>query len=570
MASTYKTPGVYVEEISTLPASVAQVETAIPAFIGYTEKADENGENLKLKPTRIGSLLEYKELFGGSQNVTYQATVELDGDVKVDTVKPLSYLLFHQLEMFFRNGGGDCYIISVGSYNSDGSLSVEDFTLGLGALKKEDEPTIILLTDAVHLSTVEYYDLAKSALQQCADLQDRFAVLDVHNVPVDNDGVILPNGDTIDTFRNRVGNNDLKYGAGYYPNLKTVLKKRYNESQLTVEGVGDAAITDYQYVVPDTIGVTYTPPLLPAPPPGSSAVEPPKPKIKIEKGDGTTPVSFEIKDETLIIKNIGSGKTGNVVFTEWEKLSPSDRGDFEITNPQNNAVGLLTKLDATLVTSDVTLLSLKSSQTSLYNKIKKELDKDRVILPPSGAMAGVYASVDSDRGVWKAPANVSLSSVIKPMEKIDDKDQESLNVDVNGGKSINAIRAFAGKGTLVWGARTLAGNDNEWRYVPVRRFFNMVEESVKKSTHWAVFEPNDANTWIKVKAMIENFLTGLWRDGAMAGATPEEAFFVNVGLGTTMTAQDILEGYLIVEIGIAAVRPAEFIVLRFSHKLQES
>ncbi|MGB3464673.1 MAG: phage tail sheath C-terminal domain-containing protein [Cyclobacteriaceae bacterium] len=138
------------------------------------------------------------------------------------------------------------------------------------------------------------------------------------------------------------------------------------------------------------------------------------------------------------------------------------------------------------------------------------------------------------------------------------------------GKSINVIRNFVGKGTLVWGARTLAGNDNEWRYVPVRRLYICVEESVKKATEIVVFEPNDANTWLRVKTMIENFLTTLWRDGALAGASTDEAFFVNIGLGKTMTAQDILEGKMNVEIGMAAVRPAEFIILKFSHKLQES
>jgi phage tail sheath protein FI len=127
-----------------------------------------------------------------------------------------------------------------------------------------------------------------------------------------------------------------------------------------------------------------------------------------------------------------------------------------------------------------------------------------------------------------------------------------------------------GKGTLVWGARTLAGNDNEWRYIPVRRFFSVVEESIKKSTYWAVFEPNDANTWVKVRGMIENYLIQKWREGALAGATPKEAFFVKCGLGITMTSQDILEGRMNVEIGMAVVRPAEFIILKFSHKLQTS
>ncbi len=143
-------------------------------------------------------------------------------------------------------------------------------------------------------------------------------------------------------------------------------------------------------------------------------------------------------------------------------------------------------------------------------------------------------------------------------------------MDTVAGKSVNAIRAFTGKGTMVWGARTLAGNDNEWRYIPVRRFFNMVDESVKKATSRFVFEPNDANTWVKVRAMIENFLLLQWRAGALAGAKPEQAFYVRVGLGQTMTADDILRGYMHVEIGMAVVRPAEFIVLKFSHKMQES
>jgi hypothetical protein len=163
-----------------------------------------------------------------------------------------------------------------------------------------------------------------------------------------------------------------------------------------------------------------------------------------------------------------------------------------------------------------------------------------------------------------------LNRVAGPSEAIDDVTQEKLNVDTVGGKSINAIRFFTGRGTIVWGARTLAGNDNEWRYINVRRFFNMVEESVKKSTAWAVFEPNAAPLWIKVKGMIENYLTLKWRDGALAGARPNDAFYVKVGLGQTMTAQDILEGMLNVEIGMAVVRPAEFIVLKFSHIMQKS
>jgi uncharacterized protein len=207
---------------------------------------------------------------------------------------------------------------------------------------------------------------------------------------------------------------------------------------------------------------------------------------------------------------------------------------------------------------------------AVYKGIINAIGKQGVVLPPSGAVVGIYAMVDRERGVWKAPANVSITAVKGPVVNVTHEDQESLNVDTEAGKSVNAIRAFTGKGTLIWGARTLAGNDNEWRYVPVRRFFNMVEESVKKATAQFVFEPNDANTWVKVRAMIENFLTLQWRAGALAGAKQEHAFYVRVGLGQTMTAEDILNGYMHVEIGMAVVRPAEFIILKFSHKMQES
>ena len=192
-----------------------------------------------------------------------------------------------------------------------------------------------------------------------------------------------------------------------------------------------------------------------------------------------------------------------------------------------------------------------------------------VILPPSAAVAGIYVRVDRTRGVWKAPANIDVMQVLGPDKKVTNNEQENLNVHSTG-KSINAIRAFSGKGTLIWGARTLAGNDNEWRYISVRRFFNMVKESVKKSAGWAVFEPNDANTWNKVQGMIEGYLYQKWQEGALQGAKPDNAFFVKVGLGLTMTQQDVLEGRMNVKIGMAVLRPAEFIIFKFTLQMIES
>ncbi|MCH2225890.1 MAG: phage tail sheath subtilisin-like domain-containing protein [Crocinitomicaceae bacterium] len=194
---------------------------------------------------------------------------------------------------------------------------------------------------------------------------------------------------------------------------------------------------------------------------------------------------------------------------------------------------------------------------------------NKVTIPPSSLMAGVYAKTDRDSGFWKAPANAALQGVIKPVDSISDNGQMNLNVDANSGKSINVIRTFTGKGTLVWGARTLAGNSLDWKYIPVRRSFITIEESVKKAISQFVFETNDSKTWNKVSAMIRAYLNGLWKDGALMGANAKEAYFVQVGLGTSMTQQDILDGKMKVKIGLAAVRPAEFIVLEFSHFISQ-
>ena len=211
------------------------------------------------------------------------------------------------------------------------------------------------------------------------------------------------------------------------------------------------------------------------------------------------------------------------------------------------------------------LLAMSPLYGSILGAIKQQLN----LLPPAAAMAGIYTMVDNARGVWKAPANVSLNAVISPAVNISHDDQEDLNVTTQG-KSINAIRSFIGEGTLVWGARTLDGNSLDWRYVSVRRTMIMLEESIRLATKAYVFEPNDANTWVTIKSMIRNFLTGIWKRGGVAGAVPDDAFSVHVGLGETMTSEDILEGILRVTVLVAISRPAEFIEITFQQQMQKS
>jgi uncharacterized protein len=521
---TYKTPDVYVEEISTFPPSVAEVGTAIPAFIGYTQKAARLKDgDLLLKPTKIYSLKEYESLYGfpKEDDITVSVRDEGGANYKVTSVvintlnlelekKPApSYLLYYAVKMYFDNGGRECYIVSVGIYSNPPAINLGDSAAdppvvglqdGLKALELEDEPTLIVIPEAVKLAMTEtgggaYSELVTKVLAQCDKLKDRFGIFDLH----DGFKPLTTNvGGDLEDNRTAFGNNFLKYGAAYYPFVKTTMNHKVTESD-------NASNVDVVLTVGTTTGA-------------------PVDLVKV--------------------------RTGTPAAPEVPAVPPS------VEDPDG--------------TPAIPAVPEVPPNTVLYNFVKAALTDYYVIMPPSGAVAGVYAATDGSRGVWKAPANVSLAGVIEPVVKLDNLKQESLNVDPTTGKSINALRAFAGKGTLVWGARTMAGNDNEWRYISVRRFFNMAEESVKKSTYWAVFEPNEANTWVKVRGMIENYLTDKWREGALAGATPRDAFFVKCGLGSTMTPQDILEGRMNVEIGMAVVRPAEFIILKFSHKLQTS
>ncbi|MGP3004294.1 phage tail sheath family protein [Serratia bockelmannii] len=183
--------------------------------------------------------------------------------------------------------------------------------------------------------------------------------------------------------------------------------------------------------------------------------------------------------------------------------------------------------------------------------------------PPSGAVAGVYARVDRQRGVWKAPANVEIIGA-SPKFKVSDAVDAACNVPTSGGKAVNVIRAFRGTGPLIWGARTLNADSGAWRYVPVRRLFNAAERDIKTAMSMALFEPNSAPTWERVRGAVESYVHGLWRQGALQGESPAQAYFVHIGLGTTMTQDDINNGRMIVKVGLAAVRPAEFIVLQLT------
>ena len=186
-----------------------------------------------------------------------------------------------------------------------------------------------------------------------------------------------------------------------------------------------------------------------------------------------------------------------------------------------------------------------------------KMDSLKDFVPPSGYVAGIYARSDTERGVHKAPANEIIRGALEIKLSITRGEQEILNP-----KGINCIRSFPGRGIRVWGARTTS-SDTLWKYVNVRRLFLFLEESIEEGTQWVVFEPNDEKLWARVKQTITQFLTRVWKDGALMGTTPEEAFFVKCDR-TTMTQDDIDNGRLIVLIGVAPVKPAEFVIFRIA------
>jgi len=190
-------------------------------------------------------------------------------------------------------------------------------------------------------------------------------------------------------------------------------------------------------------------------------------------------------------------------------------------------------------------------------KIIDPITKSTKLIPPGGHMAGIYARSDTERGVHKAPANEKVRGVTGIQLPLTKGEQEILNP-----RGINCIRVFRGRGIRVWGARTIS-SDPLWKYLNVRRLFLYLEESIEEGTQWVVFEPNDEKLWARVKQTISQFLTRVWKDGALMGTTPEEAFFVKCDK-TTMTQDDIDNGRIIVLIGVAPVKPAEFVIFRIA------
>lgn len=548
MALTLKTPGVYIEEKSVFPNSVVGVDTAIPAFVGYTEKADFKGQSLLNKPVRIDSFKQYEQMFGKSPLTKYdldkidtadKKSSDDKGDAVATNEEPdfniegigyrigvagtSNFLLYNSLKLFYQNGGGTCFIIAVGTYGNETitpDFNKAPFEAGIKRLEKETEPTMLVIPDAILLDEDNCYSLQQQMLMHCGEQQNRVAILDVYN---GNHGLEDPTYNPIDEFRNQVASDYLSYGAAYYPYLHTTITE---SSEITYKNLSDKGLQTLKGIIATTVE-------------------------KLNPGQQKTIQDFVSQMDTA-------------PKTDTDDKGTEDSKEKDEAKKESNS-----KEPVSTPTDPNTISSVLSIAIPNYKLVLDTILQKMNLLPPSGGIAGIYTLIDNQVGVWKAPANIAMNSVISPSVLIDHNQQQDLNAPILG-KAICAIRPFVGLGNLVWGARTLDANSMDWRYINVRRTMIMLEQSIKFACKAYVFEPNVKNTWISVKAMISNFLTNMWKQGALAGAVPADAFSVQVGLGSTMTAEDILEGKMLVEVKVAISRPAEFIVITFEQEMQKS
>lgn len=522
--STIKSPGVYINEINAFPNAVVPIATAVPAFIGYTPQAMYEGKSHTNVPTKITSFADFQAIFCYPDSpppadskkqyapqyylVKQEAKPEKGDYLMIGSdfysIVPDAntiYYLYNSIRLFYNNGGGDAYIVSVGTYGApsgapmtpgdqivNANVQLNDLTNGLSLLKNEQEPTMYICPEATLLSVANNADLMQKMLLQSSTMQTAVCIFDVIGGRSPDPLMFMKD---ITEFRNGTGSNGLDYGAAYYPFVGTTIMQGSDIDYTNLFG-GDLKQLE---------------PIL-------------------------SPASNPNETVKSIIANI--------------------------ENPPGEPL-TVSQYSNSLVTASKT-----------YSTVINSVLADANILPPSGGMAGVITKTDNEVGPWQAPANTSIVGASSLPIKLSEAQQGDLNVDAITGKAVNAIRFFNGLGILVWGARTLDANSLDWKYISVRRTMNFLEQSCKLAANAYVFEPNTKNTWESVKAMIGGFLTDIWKQGGLQGASAADAFSVECGLGVTMTSEDILKGFMNVTIKVAVVRPAEFIVLTFQQQMATS
>jgi phage tail sheath protein FI len=518
----YLSPGVYVEEISSGSKPIEGVSTSTAGFLGSTERGPE-------PPYLITSWLEFQRWYGGFKTV------------------PDSYLPY-AVEGFFDNGGKRCFVTRIVRGGDDGAkpatgtigkLTVS--AIGRGAwgnnvaIKVQKASQLGPVGNWFRVSIL-YYTTYPANFVDPTDpnnlgnkdrkTPDYFEDFDnLTFVPGASNNVVTTINSASHLIRTSWGNNTPEA-------LPEQGFQRLTGGLDPAAGL-DVTIADYQGSPEAILDKTLFP----------------------DEPVGRGLAALETIDEVSLLiapDEVRSGLSANLsqtVIGQCERL----RDRFAIVSAPQTP----TESNRILVTQDTTFAGLYFPWIYVYDP---SLNKT-VLVPPSGHVAGIFAKTDIDRGVHKAPANEVVLGATDLQLPIPKGVQDILNP-----KGVNCIRDFriAGRGIRLWGARTMS-SDPEWKYVNVRRLFLYLEKSIDHGTQWVVFEPNDEPLWAKVRRNLTNFLVRVWKSGALMGATEAEAFFVKCDR-TTMTQDDIDNGRLICYIGVAPVKPAEFVIFRISQK----
>ena len=586
----YLSPGVYVEEFDSGAVPMQGVSTSTAGFVGLAERGPVIGQ-----PQLVTSFADYRRMYGGYLSEAGYGN---------------NRFLPYAVEQFFANGGSRAYIMRA----VPGDAKAAEKTVGMlkvtaaspGAWSENMRVTIlpsskakspVFAVNGADLTlknadgfnpgdVVELFDGNKTAYATIKSVLDKVVTLDgpcTLNVADTTVGtskyirtceitIIARLDDTVETFENL----SLKADALNYAPVR-IAKSELIKVEVLASASAPAA----------------APAAAPADKKGDKKDEKEAPAVPAGK---ITPYELCGGTGSEMVLILEGGSNGNVLNVSADAFLGKDGGPGKRTGLQafqeNNNVSIMLipgittpEVQASLVgfcegkkscfaildipmelkkTNDVVNFRdmYDSTYAAIYHPWLQMYDagaKRPAYFPPSGAIAGIYARSDTDRGVHKAPANEVVRGCTGLSSNYNNGEQDILNPI-----GVNLIRSFPGRGIRVWGARTISSN-GLWKYLNVRRLFIYVEESIKANTHWVVFEPNSEALWARVSRTISTFLATCWRDGMLAGTSPDQAFFVECG-PTTMTQDDIDNGRLICQIGIAPVKPAEFVIFRITQK----
>ena len=523
MAASYGAPGVYIEEQPSGSMPIEGVGTAVAAFVGFTERYDvEQGDPTDpdgVRPQLVTSWPQYERVYGGFVS---------------------GAMLPHAVRGFFENGGGAAYICRIPGAGAGTPA------LTLPAADNNG-------TDSMRLS----------ALDPAADLE-----IEVVPPAAPSDGEAAATADDYTlrvyeagTLREELGG--LSFTGRSARTVEKTVNERSKLIKIEVQPLQGASLAERA-----PAAGRY--PL--QPPPVSTTSVTPADLIGSET-DRTGYQGLAIAENVTMVAipdliTVATREDGTL---DEEMFLGAQKQLIDYCEAAHNKMAILDTppgLNATRALDWRARLARDSAFAALYypnvvvaNPLARPGATNGELyltVPTAGHVAGVWARTDAARGVWKAPANEALRGIVRLETDVTSGEQDLLNPE-----GVNCIRSFGSYGTKIWGARTLAKTDPSWRYINVRRLFNFVEESIQRGTQWAVFEPNDYDLWQRVKRNITSFLRGLWTQGALVGATPEQAFYVMCDESNN-PASSVDEGKLIVEIGIAPVKPAEFVIFRIS------